>query len=310
MEKNKYSRRDLIKLLGLSGIGILLLPSLSSFELKEGIRQRPILSSGEMLPIVGLGTWQTFDVGFSSSEMSTLKQVLLKMHGLGGKLIDSSPMYGNSERVLGVLTKDEKFKDNFFYATKVWTTGKEEGINQMNSSMKKMNRNYMDLIQVHNLIDWKTHAKTLKKWKDQEKIRYWGITHYTNSSHDTLRKIIESEKPDFVQFNYSINNRNAEKGLLETAKKNKTAVIINRPYGGGALFRKVRGKDLPEWCDSYDIKSWGQFFLKYILSNEAVNCAIPGTSKPHHMIDNMMAGYGKLPDSYGRNKMVKTLRNL
>jgi len=310
MKNKNYSRREAMQLVGMFGLGTILGTSLSSFTQKHQINQKIIPSSGEMLPIVGLGTWQTFDVQISSSVMKQLKQVLIEMNTKGGKLIDSSPMYGNSEKVVGFLTQQESFRNNFFYATKVWTSGKEAGIQQMHSSMKDMNRSTMDLIQIHNLVDWKVHVKTLREWKDQEKIRYWGITHYTDASHDRLEKIIENEKPDFVQFNYSINNRNAEKSLLETAQKNKTAVIINRPYGGGALFRKVKGKELPSWCHENDINSWGQFFLKYLLSHEAVNCVIPGTSKPHHMIDNLMAGFGKLPDKYVKEKMLKTIKTI
>lgn len=310
MKAKNYSRREAIQNIGLLGLGTLLLSSFDSFSFKEKIQERMIPSSGEMLPIVGLGTWQTFDVGFNSPQIESLKQVLKEMNSKGGKLIDTSPMYGNSEKILGYLTKNEKFKNDFFYATKVWTSGKQSGIAQMNSSMKKMSRDSMDLIQIHNLVDWKVHAKTLRDWKEIKKIKYWGITHYTNSSHSTLKKIIESEKPDFVQFNYSINDRNAENGLLQVAKENQVAVIINRPYGGGTLFRKVRGKKLPEWCKENDIHSWGQFFLKYLLANEAVNCVIPGTSKPHHMIDNMMAGYGSLPDTYLKNKMIKTIETI
>ncbi len=303
------SRREASKMMLYSSIGTTLLPPLLSFN-EKSIIKRKIPSSGVLLPIVGLGTWQSFDIGNSEKEKEQLSKVLLNMKKLGGQLIDSSPMYGRSEQVVGNLTTKLSIQKDFFYATKVWTSGKQSGIDQMNTSMKRMNRKTMDLMQIHNLIDWKTHVKTLKDWKEKGRIKYWGITHYTNSSHDTLARIIKSEKPDFVQFNYSINNRNAENGLFEAARDNKIAVIINRPFNGGSLFRLTKGKSLPEWCEEYDINSWGQFFLKFILSNKTVTCVIPGTSKPHHLIDNMKSGYGRLPNAFERQKLSRYIKTL
>ena len=173
--------------------------------------------------------------------------------------------------------------------------------------MERMRRKNMDLFQIHNLLDWQTHVKPLRDWKENEKIRYWGITHYLDSEHSTLETIIESEKPDFVQCNYSIRSRNAEKSLFDTAKKNKTAVIINRPFEGGSLFSLTKNRPLPGWCADFDISSWAQYFLKFILADTRVTCVIPGTSKPHHMIDNALAGYGKLPDEKTRKKMIDDL---
>jgi diketogulonate reductase-like aldo/keto reductase len=308
------SRREMLKLLSLAGAGLITngftrqLPVTNLFS--EKMLTRKIPSSGELLPVVGLGTWQTFDVGKSESDRAPLKEVLMLMKEKGGKVIDSSPMYGRSEEVVGDLAAELKIQDSFFYATKVWTSGKEQGINQMNESFKKMKRNVMDLMQIHNLVDWKTHLKTLKEWKEGGKIRYIGITHYTVSSYPQLEEIIKKEKIDFVQFNYSIDVRDAEKRLLPAAKDNGTAVIINRPYGGGNLFSKVRGKEIPEWAKEFDISSWGQFFLKFILSNDAVTCAIPGTSRPNHLVDNMMAGYGELPDTKMRERMAEFVREL
>jgi len=311
MKNKDYSRREVLKLGGLAGLGLMITPLISSFKHeKTTIMLRPIPSSKEKLPVVGLGTWQTFDVGNSASKRETLKQVLLEMNKLGGKVIDSSPMYGSSERVVGDLTKTLDSKDNLFYATKVWTSGENDGIIQMERSMQLMQRKKMDLIQIHNLVDWKTHVRTLKSWKERSKIRYWGITHYVDSSHNELERIIRSEKPDFVQFNYSIRSRNAERSLFETAGKNETAILVNQPYDSGSLFRLVRGKILPQWCKEYDINSWGQYFLKFILSNEQVTCVIPGTSKPHHMIDNMMAGHGRIPDEKTKEKMYSYLKTL
>ena len=302
------SRKEMLKLLGLSAAGILS----GGFNLKkflsDAMLTRKIPSTGELLPVVGLGTWQTFDAGSSAEERSPLKEVLTLMKENGGTVIDSSPMYGSSEEVVGDLTTELKIADHFFYATKVWTSGREEGIEQMNDSFKKMKRNKMDLMQIHNLVDWKTHLKTLREWKDNGKVRYIGITHYTESAYDELEKIMKSEKPDFVQFNYSIDSREAEKRLLPAAKDLGIAVLINRPYGGGNLFGKVKGKTLPEWTKEYDINSWGQFFLKFILSHEAVICVIPGTSKPNHLVDNMLAGFGKLPDNSARENMLRYMK--
>lgn len=304
-----YSRREASKLIALSSAGTLALPSLLSFQ-EKSMATRIIPSSGEPLPIVGLGTWQTFDVDNNQESRVQLSEVLSILKEKGGRVIDSSPMYGSSERVVGDLTTALGSADYFFYATKVWTNGKEAGIAQMRTSMQRMRRSTMDLIQIHNLIDWETHVKTLKNWKETEKIRYWGITHYVDSSHSMLEKIIEQEKPDFVQFNYSIRSRNAETSLFDTIQRNNTAVIINQPFESGSLFRHVKGKELPDWCKEYDINSWGQYFLKYILSNELVTCVIPGTSKPKHMVDNAMAGYGKLPDAKTRKKMVDHLLSI
>lgn len=304
-----YSRREATKILGCLSVASLGLPLLSSFN-NYAMALRKIPSSGEELPVVGLGTWQSFDVGGNTQDRARLKEVLSAMKSKGGKLIDSSPMYGSSERVVGDLTAELGIQGSFFYATKVWTRGKEAGIRQMQASMQKMQRKEMDLMQIHNLVDLNTHIRTLKSWKEEGKIRYWGITHYTDSSHEELSRIIKRERPDFAQFNYSITNRNAEKNLLPVARESGTAVIINRPYSGGSLFRLTRGKELPGWCSEIDVNSWGQFFLKYLLGEKAVTCVIPGTSKPHHLLDNMAAGYGKLPDQATRRKMISFLEGL
>jgi diketogulonate reductase-like aldo/keto reductase len=272
----------------------------------EKMKTRVIPSTNEALPIIGLGTWIQFDVASQSPEVETLKLVLIAMHEKGGTLIDSSPMYGQSEKVVGDLTHAVQLDKEFFYATKVWTNGEKKGIAKMVSSMEKMRRTQMDLMQIHNLMDWKTHLKTLKQWKETGKIRYIGITHYQDSSHLELERIITQEKSiDFVQFNYSIAERNAEKRLLPAAKDNGVAVIINRPYLGGELFRKSSRMTLPAWSEEYGITSWGQFFLKYIVSHPSVNCVIPGTSKVKHLVDNMGAGYGRLPDEKVRSTMRK-----
>lgn len=308
--KTMYNRREALKISLLAGIGLSFQSFTNPLNTNEKVISRIIPSTGEALPVVGLGTWQTFDVGNFLEQREVLSQVLLEMYRLGGTVIDSSPMYGSSEKVVGDLTSKLDFKNKLFYATKVWTSGKQAGIRQMEASMQKMRQAKMDLIQIHNLTDWKTHVKTLKDWKEQQKIRYWGITHYVDSSHSSLEEIIKSERPDFVQFNYSIRSRHAENSLFETARKYNTATIINQPYESGSLFRLVRGKEIPQWAKEQDINSWGQYFLKFILSNENVSCVIPGTSKPHHMIDNMGAGLGKMPNGSLRSKMLSHLKTL
>lgn len=305
------TRREVLKMMGAGSLGLLTNPLLSLLNQDKSMRKRKIPSTGEEIPVVGLGTWIQFDVGESDSERKPLREVLKLMAQNGGEVIDSSPMYGNSEEVIGDLTTELGIADQFFYATKVWTSGRQSGINQMEASMRKMRRDTMDLMQVHNLLDWQTHLETLKEWKEQGRVRYIGVTHHTVSAHSRLEKIIETEDIDFVQFNYSIRTRNAEHSLLNTARENGVAVVINEPYESGSLFGKVSGKEVPEWAEKeYDISSWGQFFLKYILSHPAVTCVIPGTSDPDHLVDNMGAGYGRLPDETGRQKMVQFIEEI
>jgi diketogulonate reductase-like aldo/keto reductase len=299
------SRREVLKGMAMAG-GAALLDSVVSFaeHVQKMTIERKIPVSGEKIPVIGLGSWQQFDVGAEPSERNPLRDVLAKMREMGGKVIDASPMYGRAEQVIGDLSSELKLNDQFFLATKVWTTGKQEGIAQMNESLQKLKRKTIDLIQVHNLQDYETHLNTLKSWKEQGKIRYIGATHYTDSAHSRLEKIVKSKSVDFVQFNYSIRSRNAEKSLLNAAKDNGVAVIINEPFEQGALFRAVKGKELPVWAADYGIKSWAQYFLKYIISNQAVTCVIPGTSDVRHLVDNLGAGSGSVPDESGRKKML------
>jgi len=222
----------------------------------------------------------------------------------GGRLIDTSPMYGRAQETIGDLTVEAGIEDRLFYATKVWINGAQNGINQMDESLSEMKRKKIDLMQVHNLVDWKIHLETLRQWKSEGKIRYIGITHYSSMYHDQLEKVIREEKIDFVQFNYSIRQRNAEKNLLQTAMEKGVAVIINEPLEKGSLFKLVKGKSLPPWSAEYDIRSWAQFFLKYIIAHPAVTCVIPATSNPANLVDNMSAGHGCLPDEDLKKRMI------
>jgi diketogulonate reductase-like aldo/keto reductase len=266
---------------------------------------RPIPRTGEPLPIVGVGTWQTFDVAPAGPDLAPRREVLRTLFEAGGKVIDSSPMYGRAEEVVGVLLKDMQALDKPFVATKVWTSGEAAGIRQMNDSAAKMQAP-IDLMQVHNLVDWRTHLKTLRAWKAQKKVRYVGITHYTVPGLDELAAVIRADPAiDFVQFACSINVRAAETRLLPLCTERGIATLINQPFDSGDLFRKVRGKALPEWAAEIECASWGQIFLKYILGHPAVTCVIPGTAKPEHMRDNIGAGLGRLPDAAERKRMAE-----
>ena len=270
---------------------------------------RKIPSSGELLPAIGLGTWQTFDVGNAAAEREPLKEVLKTLLGKGGSVVDSSPMYGSSEKVVGDLSTELNLNTKLFIATKVWTNGKDEGIAQMNRSFSLLQRKQMDLMQIHNLVDWQIHLKTLRDWKEQGRIRYLGITHYTESAYSTIEDILKNNAVDFLQINYSMLSRTAEERLFPLAKEKGVAIVINQPFEEGALFQRVKGKTLPAWASDFDCGSWGQFFLKFILSNSAVTCVIPGTSKPHHMADNAGAAFGKLPDENQRQQMIRFINS-
>jgi diketogulonate reductase-like aldo/keto reductase len=271
---------------------------------------RPIPASGEMLPVVGLGTYQSFDVGSAASERDPLKEVLRLFLQQGGRLVDSSPMYGPSESVVGDLAAELGIADRLFMATKVWTSGREAGIRQMEDSLRRMKVSRMDLMQIHNLLDWKTHLGTLKQWKAAGRIRYIGITHYHSGAYPELERLMKSKEFEFMQLNYSIAEREAEERILPLAHELGIAVIVNRPFAQASLFSHVRGRDVPAWAGEFDCKSWGQFFLKYILSHPAVTCVIPATGKPQHLTDNMGAGTGKLPGEAMRRKMAALMDSL
>jgi len=268
------------------------------------IRTRPIPSTGEELPIIGLGTYATFDVGGGAADRAPLEQVLAEFVAAGGKLVDSSPMYGRSEEVVGDLAAKLALRPKLFMATKVWTTGNEKGIEQMRASMRKMRADPIDLMQVHNLQDVDTHLDTLAGWKKEGRVRYIGVTHYTASAHDDLAKLISSRKVDFVQVNYSATERDADVKLLPMAQERGVAVIANRPFAAGGLLRRLSGKPLPSFAAEIDCTSWAQLLLKFVVAHPAVTCAIPATSKPDHLRDNMRAGSGRLPDQAMRGKIV------
>ena len=266
---------------------------------------RKISSTGEEIPAIGLGTWQVFDAGSDAAARAPLREVLAAFAKAGGKMIDSSPMYGSAESVAGDLVAELGLRDRLFVATKVWTRGREDGIKQMESSFKRLKVKQMDLMQVHNLMDAGIHAKTLLDWKAKGRIRYIGITHYTSSAYAEVEKTLKAGPYDFLQINYSLAERESERRLLPLAHEKKVAVIANRPFAEGAMFRRVRGKPLPPWAAEIGVASWAQYFLKWIVGHPAITCVIPGTGKPEHIADNVAAGFGALPDEAMRRRMAE-----
>ncbi|WP_022729737.1 aldo/keto reductase [Fodinicurvata sediminis] len=302
------SRKDFLKLsaAGLAATalagGRVGLPPAAASESAQSMRTRQIPASGESLPVVGLGTWQQFDVAEDAPEMEALTEVVQRLFDNGGSVIDSSPMYGAAEARVGEILTELDAHDDSFLATKVWTRGRQDGIDQMKRSEILLETSTIDLMQVHNLVDLDTHMNTLRDWKAEGRIRYLGVTHYTTGALDQLADIIERDQPDFVQLAYSIGVRAAEERVLPLARDHGVAVLVNRPYEGGGVFRRVGERELPDWARDF-CDSWGQFFLKYILANPAVTCVIPGTSSPEHMDDNAGAGYGRLPDAAELDRM-------
>ena len=267
---------------------------------------RPIPSSKETVPVIGLGTWQTFDVGAGAAR-GPLRQVLRRFVELGGRIVDSSPMYGRAESVAGDLAAELGVRDKLFVATKVWTNGRDAGVAQMEESARRLRTPRLDLMQVHNLVDWRTHLQTLAEWKRAGRVRYVGVTHYTAGAYAELEQVMKTERLDFVQVNYSVAEREAERRLLPLAVDRGIAVLVNRPFAEGALFRRVRGRPLPPWAAEAGCQSWAQLFLKWIIAHPAVTCVIPATSRPEHLEDNMQAGGAPLPDAALRDRIAAVL---
>jgi diketogulonate reductase-like aldo/keto reductase len=267
---------------------------------------RPIPSTGEPMPVIGLGTWRAFDIDSDETGRHPLRQVLQRLLDDDGRIIDTSPMYGRAEAVTGDLLAELRARSRSFLATKVWTTGRERGIEQMRRSAQLLRSEIIDLMQIHNLVDWRTHLATLRRMKDEGRVRYIGITHYTTGALPELARILRAEPGvDFVQLGYSLAARAAETELLPTAAEHGVAVIANQPLEQGDLFRRVRQHALPDWAREFDCTSWGQLFLKYILAERAVTCVIPATGNPDHMKDNLAAGFGCLPDARQREQIRK-----
>jgi diketogulonate reductase-like aldo/keto reductase len=296
-----FNRRDLLITGLLAGVA-----ARTAFP-ATGPATRPIPSSGEPLPVIGLGTSRTFDVGDDPAARAALLPALREFFSRGGTLIDSSPMYGSAEAVTGYLLARLAQPTRPFIATKVWTTGGAAGREQMKSSAGQLGVEKVDLMQVHNLQDWRTHLATLREWKTAGKVRYVGITTSRADQYEEFGKVMRTEALDFVQLNYSAGEREAETTLLPLARDRGMAVLVNRPFMRAALFTRVRGKPVPDWAASYGCTSWGQLFLKLCLSHPAVTCVIPATSNLEHMIDNMSAGFGPQPDEEFRRRLLALL---
>ena len=302
------TRREAAKVIGGTAAALVFPVSVEGDSLT--MLTRIIPCSGEKLPVIGLGTWRAFDVDLTAEIRSQLEDVLSRFVELGGRVIDSSPMYGRAEQVIGELTSSLGIREKLFLATKVWTRGKQNGIESMERSLTLFRTNRIDLMQVHNLVDVNTQLATLREWKQQGRIRYTGITHYESGALSDIEKLIRSEKFDFLQINYSLMERDAEESVLPLARERGIAVIANRPFGAGDLFEKVRSKPLPEWASEFDCRSWAQFFLKWIVANPAITCAIPATDKSRHLEDNVLGGIGRLPDAKMRRRMVEMVSSL
>jgi diketogulonate reductase-like aldo/keto reductase len=300
-----WARRHMLQLSGAAA----LMPWQATGAVRK-MSTRPIPSSGEPLPMVGVGTYRTFDVGSSGPLRASVKEVLRRLFEAGGSMIDSSPMYGTAEAVTGDMLAELGMRDKAFIATKVWTEGRRQGAAQMRASMEKLRTDKIDLMQVHNLVDWRTQFNTMRGWQDDGKFRYLGITHYTPGAFGRLMEVMAREKLDFLQIPYSIIVREAEDRILSFAADKGVGVIVNRPFEGGGLFGKVRGRDLPAWAAEFDCGSWAQFFLKYLLGHPAVTCVIPGTGKIDHLVDNVGAAYGRLPDGATRARMAALVDGL
>ena len=304
MSNNRWTRREAVLAAGAAALW----PALPHAEERRMI-SRAIPTSGERLPVIGLGTWQVFDVSSTPQNIAARKAIVDLFLGEGASVIDTSPMYNRSERVIGDVIGAGAPREAMFLATKVWTDGREAGARQVEASAGLMRTGVIDLVQVHNLRDTDVHMATIRDLQESGKIRYNGLTHYHAGAHDALEAAMRKHRPDFIQVNYSLGEREAGERVLPLAQDMGIAVLVNRPYQSGALFRRVAGHELPDWAAGF-ASSWGQFFLKFIVSHPAVTCAIPATSKPHHMADNLEAGFGQLPDAATRRRMLEFLGTL
>jgi len=274
-------------------------------------RTRVIPSSGQPIEVMGLGTYRTFDVPLSATaELEALREVTRRFVEHGGKMIDSSPMYGRAEEIVGRLVSALGMGNEVFYATKVWTRGEAAGMRQMDASFDKMRTGFVHLMQVHNLTDTATQIRNIRKLQDEGRVRYLGITHYTTGAFDELEAWMRKEQIDYIQFPYSIANREAEKRLIPAARDLGVATIAHKNFERGSLFRRVKGTALPDWAAEFDCKTWGNFFLKYLMGEPGITNLIPATSDPGHLEDNMNAGLGGVPDEAIRRRMVEHLESI
>jgi len=303
-----FTRRGVLKLAG-AAVGRAVLAPAQALAIEQAVLMRKVPKSGESLPAVGIGSSRTFDVT-SDTDRAQVREVMRVFSDLGGRVVDTSPMYGSAESAIGEAAAQLGIGSRLFLATKVWTSGREAGIEQAQESMRRMRTKRLDLIQVHNLLDVETHLTWLGEWKKAGQVRYLGVTHYRADAQGALEKYVAAKRVDFVQLNYSIAEREAEQSLLPAAISSGTAVIVNRPFAASGLFDRIRERPLPEWSAEFDAATWAQFFLKYILAHPAVTCVIPATRNPKHAADNMAAGRGRLPDEKMRRRMVEFVASL
>ncbi|UHC81064.1 aldo/keto reductase [Pseudomonas sp. NIBR-H-19] len=304
-----YSRRRLLTLAaGVSAVftfdRALATATSSAAPGGQAMQTRAIPSSSESLPVVGLGTYRGFDVAPGDPAYRQLPVVLEELFAKGGTVVDSSPMYGRAEETTGELLSIHEPRSPAFLATKVWTRGRKEGIAQMEQSFSLLRTERIDLMQIHNLLDWQTHLPTLREWKEQGRIRYIGITHYTSSAYDEVEAVLKAEQLDFLQINYALDDRGVEKRILPLCRERGVAVICNRPFGGGELLARLKGKPLPAWVSDVQVSSWPQLALKFLLAHPAVTCVIPGTGNPRYMADNVKAGFGPTLTDAQRHQLI------
>ena len=299
------SRRDTLRVFGATAAGALL--GASGAGASPEPMHRAIPSSGERIPVIGLGTWSTFDVGSSAAERAPLEEVLARFVERGGRVVDSSPMYGRSEEVVGAVAAKQGLRAGSFWRRRSGRAASEAGLRQIETSERLLGTKRLDLLQVHNLLDLETHLATLRAMKDAGRVRYIGVTHYTASAYPEVERVLLREKLDFLQVNYSLAEREAERRILPLAREKGVAVLVNRPFAGGEALKRVLSRPLPAWAAEFDCTSWPQFFLKWILANPAVTCAIPATSKRAHLDDDLDAALGRLPDEKLRRRMVDAL---
>jgi aryl-alcohol dehydrogenase-like predicted oxidoreductase len=281
------------------------LPAYAAKDSGKGILKRPIPSSGELLPAIGMGTSGSFQIPANGPEYTALKEVLKRFFAGGATLIDTAPTYGNAEDNLGPLLSEGGFRKKAFIATKLsGVTGRDAGLEQFNNTLKRLQVDKVELLQVHNLRDWKTQLEVARELKKQGKVKYVGVTHYVDSAHDEIADVVQASKPDFLQINHSVTNRGIEKRVLPLARELGVAVLTNRNFNDGALFTQVVGKSLPGWAAEVGVTSWAQLFLKYSLSHEAVTAVIPATGKPERQSDNLKAGFGPLLSAAQQKELI------
>ena len=309
MDRGNCTRREVLGLVAAGVVAGQLPRSARSADNARMVTRR-IPGTDDAVPVIGMGSSNTFDVGSGSAEREPLREVLRLFTQAGGSIVDTSPMYGRSEEVLGDLFSELGLRPKFWLATKVWTRGRAAGAEQLADSMRKLRADRLELLQIHNLLDWREHVPTLRGMKDAGKLRFTGITHYRADAHEDVERVLRAEKFDWVQINYSLAEREAERSLFPFCEEHDIAVMANRPFADGALFERTRGKSLPPWAAEIGCASWAQYFLRFAASHPAVTCVIPATAKPRHMQDNAAAGGAPLPDARQRTRMAEYFATL